>query len=151
MIHARAIPALITLILVMPFIKVSDHAMAQSPNLLMNPDFEDEGRWLFQDGVREIVMPPGGWFAFWRPSPPDDLLLPSNCPRRSDFGCYWARPEFRDVKASDFPNRVHSASCSMLKQLLRFGKFLLHNSRKSSPLCLSTSLQNQRSLSPAQQ
>jgi len=68
MIHARAIPALITLILVMPFIKVSDHAMAQSPNLLTNPDFEDEGRWLFQDGVREIVIPPGGWFAFWRPS-----------------------------------------------------------------------------------
>ena len=63
MIHARAIPALITLILVMPFIKVSDHAMAQSPNLLTNPDFEDEGRWLFQDGVREIAIPPGGWFA----------------------------------------------------------------------------------------
>ncbi len=110
MIHARAIPALITLILVMPFIKVSDYAMAQSPNLLTNPDFEDEGRWLFQDGVREIAIPPGGWFAFWRPSPPDDLLLPSNCPRRSDFGCYWARPEFRDVKASDFPNRVHSGA-----------------------------------------
>ena len=43
-------------------------------------------------------------------SPPDDLPLPSNCPRRSDFGCYWARPEFRDVKASDFPNRVHSGA-----------------------------------------
>ena len=72
MIHAHAVPALVmllVLILVMPFIKVSGHATAQSPNLLMNPDFEDEERWLFQDGVREIVIPPGGWFAFWRASP----------------------------------------------------------------------------------
>jgi hypothetical protein len=111
MIHAHAVPALvmlIVLILAMPF-KVSGHATAQSPNLLMNPDFEDEGRWLFQDGVREVMVAPH-WFAFWRAGPPDDWPLPSNCPRRSDFGCYWARPEFRDVKASDFPNRVHSGA-----------------------------------------
>jgi hypothetical protein len=108
MIHAHTVSVvvmLMMLMLAMPF-----GAFAQSPNLLANPDFEDEGKWLFQDGVREIAIPPGGWFAFWRASPPDDLPLPSNCPRRSDFGCYWARPEFRDVKASDFPNRVHSGA-----------------------------------------
>jgi hypothetical protein len=65
MIHARAVPVLfmlIMLLLAMPF-RASGHASAQSPNLLTNPDFEDEGRWLFQDGVREIAIPPGGWFA----------------------------------------------------------------------------------------
>ncbi len=87
--------------------RIAGRASAQSANLLTNPDFEDERGWAFQDDVREILVP-NGWFAFWRPNPPDDLPLPSNCPRRSDFGCYWARPEFHDVKASDFPNRVHS-------------------------------------------
>ncbi len=87
-----------------------DPAQAQvSPNLLVNPGFEDEGRWAFEAGVREIQIPPG-WFAFWRDAPPMDIPLPSNCPRRQDTGCYWARPEFREVKAAEFPNRIHSGA-----------------------------------------
>jgi len=89
----------------LPAIGVARELPQASPNLLVNPGFEDEGRWAFEEGVREIQVPPG-WFAFWRDAPPDDLPLPSNCPRRSDFGCYWARPEFRDVKASDHLNPI---------------------------------------------
>lgn len=102
-----AVVLLVVIVLVTLPVNITHRASAQSPNLLTNPGFEDEGRWLFQDGIREIQVPPG-WFAFWRSIPPADLLLPSNCPHRSDTGCYWARPEFRDVKATEFPDRVHS-------------------------------------------
>ncbi len=88
---------------------LSDTAAQRRANWLTNPGFEDEGRWLFQDGIREVMVPPG-WFAFWRPGPPEELPLPSNCPDRSDVGCYWARPEFREVKAAEFPNRVRSGA-----------------------------------------
>jgi len=91
----------------LPAIGAAGGLAQASPNLLANPGFEDEGRWAYAEGVREIRVPPG-WFAFWRDAPPDDLPLPSNCPRRSDAGCYWARPEFREVRAAEFPNRVHS-------------------------------------------
>ena len=87
-----------------------DLAQAQvSPNRLVNPGFEDEGKWPFEAGVREIQVPPG-WFAFWRDAPPIGIPLPSNCSRRQDASCYWARPEFREVKATEFPNRVHSGA-----------------------------------------
>ena len=96
-------------VLLVSDIQVADHARAQTRNLLTNPDFEDDGRFLFQDGIREVMIP-NGWFAFWHDAPPQDMPLPSNCPRRSDTGCYWARPEFREVKATEFPNRVHSGA-----------------------------------------
>jgi hypothetical protein len=88
---------------------VAGSASAQTPNLLANPGFEDEGRWAYAEGVPEIQVPPG-WFAFWRDAPPDDLPLPSNCPRRQDAGCYWARPEVKEVEAVEYPNRVHSGA-----------------------------------------
>jgi hypothetical protein len=63
MIHTHIISALVMLMMLM--LAIPFGAFAQSLNLLANPDFEDEGRWLFQDGVREseIAIPSGGWFA----------------------------------------------------------------------------------------
>ena len=104
--RASVLTWLAVCVLLMSGMAVADHAGAQARNWLTNPDFED-GRFLFQDGIREVMIP-NGWFAFWRDAPPQDMPLPSNCPRRSDAGCYWARPEFREVKAAEYPNRVHA-------------------------------------------
>lgn len=106
---ALAVASLVAFVQITAPMRVTGRASAQSPNLLVNPDFEAEGPWRFQGGIRECQIPPG-WFAFWRESPPDEMPLPSNCPRRADTGCYWARPEFRDVQAAEFPNRVHSST-----------------------------------------
>src|SRR5512136_2309149 len=109
--HAFVLTRLAVCVLLVSGMAAADHAGAQTRNWLTNPDFED-GRFRFQDGIREVMIP-DGWFAFWRESPPGDLTLPSNCPRRRDAGCYWARPEFREVKAVEFPNRVHSGASAI--------------------------------------
>ncbi len=82
--------------------------IAEGPdgNLLANPDFES-GEWLWQDGIQEVVIA-SDWWAYWRESPPPDLLLPNNCLRVSDTACYWARPEFRPVDGWLYPKRVHN-------------------------------------------
>jgi len=72
-------------------------------NLLVNGDFEwwdwDIRSWPFQDGVPEVQICPG-WRAFYVDTAPDGVPAPE----------FWKRPEFRDVKASEFAYRVHSGN-----------------------------------------
>jgi hypothetical protein len=78
---------------------------AQQPtnptNLLTNGDFEawdwNVNSWPLQDGISEIQVCPG-WRAYYVDNPPPNVPLPES----------WKRPEFRDVKAAEFPNRVRS-------------------------------------------
>jgi hypothetical protein len=90
------------------------------PNLLQNGDFEGGGEtWPQQDGIGEVQVPPG-WRAYYVDKPPKYVVRPEFCyeidpaapvpkPKPKDDGCFWARPEFRDVKnVADTKNRVHS-------------------------------------------
>ncbi|HQH39483.1 MAG TPA: LysM domain-containing protein [Anaerolineae bacterium] len=77
------------------------HAQQGSTNLLVNGDFEyfDWGirSWPLQDGIQEVQVCPG-WRAYYVDNVPATAQAPE----------YWRRPEFRDVKATEYPNRVHS-------------------------------------------
>lgn len=70
-------------------------------NLLVNGDFEwgsaNNRTWPFQDAIPEVQVCPG-WRAFYVDKAPAKASAPT----------YWRRPEFRDVKASDYPNRVRT-------------------------------------------
>jgi LysM repeat protein len=78
----------------------SVNAQQGGTNLLVNGDFEyfDWGirSWPLQDGIQEVQVCPG-WRAFYVDDPP----------AKAKATFYWRRPEFRDVKATDFPERVH--------------------------------------------
>jgi hypothetical protein len=86
------------------------------PNLLQNGDFEGGGEtWPQQDGIGE-VQAAAGWRAYYLDKPPKYVVRPDYCwdntakpkPKPLDDGCFWARPEFRDVKnVNDTKNRVH--------------------------------------------
>jgi len=79
---------------------------------LINGDFEGGGTaWPLQDGIGEVQVPPG-WRAYYLDKPPSYVTVPAFCydektGKRSDDGCFWARPEFRDVSKASQPNRVH--------------------------------------------
>jgi LysM repeat protein len=70
-------------------------------NLLVNADFEwgsaNNRTWPFQDAIPEVQVCPG-WRAFYV----------DKAPAKASATTYWRRPEFRDVKASDYPNRVRT-------------------------------------------
>jgi len=72
-------------------------------NLLVNGDFEwwdwDIRSWPFQDGTPEVQVCPG-WRAFYLDEPPAGVTEPE----------MWKRPEFRDVKASEYAYRVRSGN-----------------------------------------
>ena len=78
---------------------------AQQPSnptdLLTNGGFEswdwDVNSWPLQDGIPEVQVCPG-WRAYYVDSPPPNVPSPES----------WKRPEFRDVKSTEFPNRVRS-------------------------------------------
>ena len=78
---------------------------AQQPfnptDLLTNGGFEswdwNVNSWPLQDGIPEVQVCPG-WRAYYVDNPPPNVPLPES----------WKRPEFRDVKAAEFPNRVRS-------------------------------------------
>jgi LysM repeat protein len=76
-------------------------AQQGSTNLLVNGDFEwgsaNNRTWPFQDAIPEVQVCPG-WRAFYVDKAPAKASAPT----------YWRRPEFRDVKASDYPNRVRT-------------------------------------------
>jgi LysM repeat protein len=76
------------------------NAQQGGTNLLVNGDFEyfDWGirSWPLQDGIQEVQVCPG-WRAFYVDDPP----------AKAKATFYWRRPEFRDVKATDFAERVH--------------------------------------------
>jgi LysM repeat protein len=84
-------------------ILLSTHVEAQQggTNLLVNGDFEwgsaNNRTWPFQDDIPEVQVCPG-WRAFYVDKAPAKASAPT----------YWRRPEFRDVKASNYPNRVRS-------------------------------------------
>lgn len=81
-----------------PFSNVN--AQQGGTNLLVNGDFEyfDWGinSWPLQDGISEVQVCPG-WRAFYVDKPP----------AKAKATFYWRRPEFRDVKATQYPSRVH--------------------------------------------
>ncbi len=92
---------IISLILFLGTGPVSRVNAQQGPtNLLVNGDFEyfDWGirSWPLQDGIHEVQVCPG-WRAYYVDEPPAKAKAPD----------YWRRPEFRDVKATEYPNRVH--------------------------------------------
>ena len=70
-------------------------------NLLVNGDFEwgsaNDRAWPFQDSIQEVQVCPG-WRAFYVDKAPAYANAPT----------YWRRPEFRNAKAIEFPNRVRS-------------------------------------------
>ena len=82
-----------------PFYGVN--AQQGGTNLLVNGDFEwwdwNIRSWPLQDGISEVQVCPG-WRAFYVDEPPSKAKAPD----------YWRRPEFRDVKASEYASRVHS-------------------------------------------
>jgi len=77
-------------------------------NLLLNGGFETSPPWPIQDGMGEIQVAPG-WRAWYLDQPPAYVVRPLFC-NGLDYGCYWARPEFRDVGAAFYPHGVHSGS-----------------------------------------
>ena len=88
----------------------------QEANLLQNGDFEGGGdTWPFYNGVAEVQVPPG-WKAYYADVPPPYVVRPEYCydmvtpkPKPMDNGCFWARPEFRDIKTgAGTANRIHS-------------------------------------------
>ena len=87
-------------------------AQGEGPNLLQDGDFEGGGAaWPLQNGIGEVQVAPG-WRAYYRDVPPAYVVIPDFCydpvtGKRSDNGCYWARPEFRDVTLKFQPNRIH--------------------------------------------
>lgn len=82
---------------------LSAHVEAQQggTNLLVNGDFEwgsaGNRAWPFQDAIPEVQVCPG-WHAFYVDKAPVKASAPT----------YWRRPEFRDIKASEYPNRIRS-------------------------------------------
>ncbi|MBN1260112.1 MAG: LysM peptidoglycan-binding domain-containing protein [Anaerolineae bacterium] len=76
-------------------------------NLLVNGDFEQStgGAWPFQDGIAEVQVGPG-WRAYWLDEAPS-YVTPSSACAGQPSSCYWARPEFRDVKRIEYDYRVH--------------------------------------------
>ncbi len=87
-------------------------AQGEGSNLLQGGDFEGGGAvWPFQNGIGEVQVAPG-WRAYFRDVPPPYVVVPEFCydpvtGKRNDNGCYWARPEFRDVTLKFQPNRIH--------------------------------------------
>ena len=88
-------------------------------NLLKNGDFEVDGdTWPMQDGIGE-VQAALGWRAYFVDKPPKYVVRPEFCyeidptvpnpkPKPKDDGCFWARPEYRPLKAGPASmNRIH--------------------------------------------
>ena len=105
-------------------LNVSETVRAQGtgPNLLVNGDFEkDPGvAWPYEMGIPEVQVAPG-WHAYWLDSPPAGTIIAEHCRENAaDTGCYWARPEFRGLIASDFAYRVHGGNLS--QKYFTFGR-----------------------------
>ncbi|MDY0018531.1 MAG: LysM peptidoglycan-binding domain-containing protein [Anaerolineae bacterium] len=97
-------------------------AQQTGPNLLVNGDFEkDPGvAWPYEMGIPEVQVAPG-WHAYWLDSPPAGTIIAEHCRENAaDTGCYWARPEFRGLIASDFAYRVHGGNLS--QKYFTFGR-----------------------------
>ena len=94
----------LSLILIGSLLPLSNvQAQQGGTNLLVNGGFEwwnpATGVWPYQDGIPEVQVCPG-WRAFYLDNPPSYAQVPQ----------YWRRPEFRDVKAGEFPTRVRSGN-----------------------------------------
>jgi len=106
----------VALILTPAFVLAGSTAMpsaqVEGPNLLQDGDFEGGGpAWPQQDGIGEVQAAPG-WRAYYLDVPPSYIVVPDFCydpltGKRMDNGCFWARPEFRDVTLKYQPNRIH--------------------------------------------
>ena len=80
-----------------------------SRELLKNGDFEIPPPWPTQDGHVEVQVAPS-WRAWYLNIPPSYVVPPSNCQGNSSYACYWMHPEFRDISAATFPQKVHGGS-----------------------------------------
>ncbi len=106
---ALALVAAVSLIL-SPALTVAALPPAQegAPNLLQDGDFEWSVPWESQDGNGPI-QPAPAWRAWWVPTPPPGIKKPYNC-TGSDYGCYWAQPEFGAALRIAYPYRVHGGN-----------------------------------------
>ncbi len=85
-------------------------AQAPGENLLTNGDFEGGGAtWPLQDGISEVQIAPG-WRAFFVDQPPAYAAIPYPCMENPGACGYWRRPEFRDVKITEYAERVHQGT-----------------------------------------
>jgi hypothetical protein len=105
-------------------LNVSETVRAQGtgPNLLVNGDFEKRSRGsvALRNGDSGGSGGPG-WHAYWLDSPPAGTIIAEHCRENAaDTGCYWARPEFRGLIASDFAYRVHGGNLS--QKYFTFGR-----------------------------
>ena len=82
-------------------------SFAQTPgqNLLIDGDFETSP-WVQQDGIGEVLIAPS-WRAWWVDVAPSYVQKPSNCNESNKPECYWMRPQFQEMDASAFPQRIH--------------------------------------------
>ena len=78
-------------------------------NLLADGGFETPPPWPIQDGMGEIQVAPG-WQAWYLDKPPSYVVPSLNCSGNSNPACYWMRPEFRDISAANYPQKVHGGS-----------------------------------------
>ena len=96
----------------------------QGGELLKNPGME--GPMWFKSQIGEDGLPMNevqmadGWMAWWLPTPPPYVEMPTNCDHRGLWGCYWMRPEFVDTARTLQPNRIHSGNNS--QKYFSFGR-----------------------------
>ena len=94
---------MVTVVVVTPR---ASFAQAPGQNLLVNADFETSPFGM-QDGIAEVMVAPN-WRAWWVDVAPSYVQKPSNCDESKKPECYWMRPQFQEINASAYPNRVHS-------------------------------------------
>lgn len=79
-------------------------AQTPGPNRLVNADFE--APFVLQDGIGEVEVA-AGWRAWFVDVAPSYVQKPANCSDSKKSECYWMRPQFQEINASAYPNRVH--------------------------------------------
>jgi len=80
-------------------------AQGESQNLLQDGDFEWSVPWDQQDHTPAKNVAPA-WRGWWVSKPPADIKKPYNC-GGTDYGCYWAEPEYTAALKIADPYRVH--------------------------------------------
>jgi len=123
-----ALVVAVCLVLLLPALVLAEPQVmpsAQGGELLKNPGLDgpmwfksqccDEGG----NPINEVQVAEN-WTAWWLEMPPGDVVLPDNCERRAQWGCYWMRPEFVDSARTLQTNRIHGGDNS--QKYFSFGR-----------------------------
>ena len=122
-----ALVVAVCLVLLLPALVLAEPQVmpsAQGGELLKNPGL-DGPMWFksqidpYGNPINEVQVAEN-WTAWWLEMPPGYVVLPDNCERRAQWGCYWMRPEFVDTARTLQPNRIHSGSNS--QKYFSFGR-----------------------------